>query len=61
METRTTTYIYGNVEIVVHRPVLDDKERCKREENLRRAVVAFGKEMHKSEVSKYGKMATVHG
>lgn len=37
------TYTYGNVEIVVHRPVIDDKERVKREETLRRAVAAFGK------------------
>ena len=40
---QVNTYTYGNVEIVVHRPVIDDKERIKREETLRRAVAAFGK------------------
>ena len=40
---RISTYTYGNVEIVVHRPAIDDKERMKREETLRRAVAAYGK------------------
>ena len=42
-QPRTNTYEYGLVEIVVHRPALDDKERQKREEALRRAVTAYGK------------------
>ena len=41
---QVNTYQYGNVEIVVYRPALDDKERQKREEALRRAVAAYGRE-----------------
>lgn len=65
MEARTNTYTYGLCEIVVHRPALDDKERHKREDTLRRAVAAFGKELHKSEVTmnaaKKATLAPVHG
>lgn len=60
-QPRTNTYVYGNVEIVVHRPGLDDKERHKREEALRRAVMAFGKESMRRAVSENGTMAPVHG
>ena len=60
-QPRTHTYQYGLCEIVVHRPALDDKERHKREDTLRRAVAAFGKEMHKREVTRNGTMAPVHG
>lgn len=46
MEQYTTnTYRHGNVEIVVYRPVLDDKERQKREEAVKRALVCVGKDM----------------
>lgn len=41
----THTYQYGCAEIVVHRPILDDNERKKREESLRRALASFGKAM----------------
>ena len=41
----THTYRYGCAEIVVYRPILDDKERQKREETLRRALNRFGKAM----------------
>ena len=41
----THTYKYGCAEIVVHRPILDDQERRKREETLRRALNRFGKAM----------------
>lgn len=44
---RTNTYEHGNVSIVVHRPHLDEKERQKREETLRRALAAYGKETMK--------------
>lgn len=57
----TNTYQYGNVEIVVRRPALDSKERQKREDSLRRAVTAYGKETMRKAVSKNGKMAPVHG
>lgn len=42
-QSKINTYQLGLVEIVVHRPALDDKERLKREETLRRAVTAYGK------------------
>ena len=58
---QTNIYTYGNAEIVVHRPALDDKERQKREDALRRAVMAFGKETIRKAVSENGKMASVHG
>ena len=61
MESRTHTYQYGNVEIIVTRPVLDDKERQKREDALRLALTAFGKETMRKAVSENGKMASVHG
>ena len=61
-QPRTSTYHkFGLVEIVVHRPVLDDKERHKREEVLRRALTAFGKDTIRKAVSDNGKMASVHG
>lgn len=44
---QTSTYEREFFSIVVHRPVLDDKERTKREESLKRAVARCGKEMLK--------------
>ena len=42
----TVAYLtHGNAEIVVYRPILDDKERKKREDNLKRALAVFGKAM----------------
>ena len=61
-QPRTHTYKYGLVEIVVHRPSLDEKERHKREDALRRAISAFGKEtLKRKAVSENGTMAPVHG
>jgi len=37
------TYAYGCIEIVVHRPALDEAERRKREATIQRAVMAYGK------------------
>ena len=45
MQYQTNTYRRGNVEIVVHRPVLDDQARRKQEENIKRALVCMGKAM----------------
>ena len=39
------TIQYGNVEIIVYRPILTDDERKKREETVKRALVPIGKEM----------------
>ena len=44
-QTRTNTYVYGNVEIVVCRPQLDDKEHKRRLNTLRLAVEQYGKTM----------------
>lgn len=44
-----STYVYGNAEIVVHRPNLDDKERRKREDNVKRALAIFGRAMANTE------------
>ena len=46
-QCRTNTYKFGRVEIVVHRPELTAKDREKREESLKRAMMAYGKEMMK--------------
>ena len=44
-EMTTRTIQHGNVVIVMYRPILDEKERTKRENNLTRALERFGKEM----------------
>lgn len=50
MEGTAHTYIYGLVEIVVHRPTLSDQERKKQEAALERAVATYGKETMKKAV-----------
>lgn len=45
----TETLKHGNVEIVVYRPVLDDKERARREKEVQRALAQFGREVVKME------------
>lgn len=45
----TNIYKRGNVEIVVHRPELDETERRKREEVIRQALVLYGKEQMERE------------
>lgn len=45
VEMTVKTIQHGNVEIVVYRPILDEKERAKREGNLTMALERFGKEM----------------
>ncbi len=39
-----THYTHGNAEIVVYRPVLDEKERKKREDVIVRALTEYGKD-----------------
>ena len=39
-----TYYTHGNAEIVVYRPVLDERERKKREDVIIRALTEFGKD-----------------
>ncbi len=38
MEDRTTTLKYGAATIIVHRPVLTDQERAKREQQARNTL-----------------------
>ena len=45
---RRNTYQVGLVEVVVYRPGLDDGERMKREENLKRVIASCGKSMMKN-------------
>ena len=47
MKSTTSTYQVGLVEIVVHRPTLEDKERQKREATLKRTIAAYGKSLMK--------------
>lgn len=51
MQGTVSTYKYGNVEIVVHRPDLSNEERAKREATVRMALIAYGKETMKNAVS----------
>lgn len=44
----TTTHVFGDVEIVVYRPILTAEERKKREAVVKNALVQFGKEMMKA-------------
>lgn len=37
-------YTFGNAEVVVYRPVLDEKERQKREAEIIRALTEYGKD-----------------
>lgn len=46
---QTNTHTYGNVEIVIHRPVLDEQTRQKNEANLLRALACCGRSMHRRE------------
>ena len=45
VQGKTNAYTYGLVEIVVHRPHIDDQERQKREAALKRVLATVGKEM----------------
>lgn len=42
-EYTTCTYKYGSAEIVVHRPIIKEQERKKREEAIKQALVCYGK------------------
>ena len=45
MTTHTHSLFDGRVEVVVYRPILDDHERKKREEQVKRAMALVGREM----------------
>lgn len=47
MKYTTQTITGNNFTITVHRPVLDDSERKKREQEVVNALARFGKEMEK--------------
>ena len=40
---KTSTYVYGNVTVHVHRPILTEYERHKREEACKEALARFGR------------------
>lgn len=42
-EYRTTTIRVGNVTVNIHQPILSDKERAKRTEELVSALTRYGK------------------
>lgn len=44
----TATHVYGNVEIVVYRPILTADEQKKREAVVKNALVQFGREKMKA-------------
>ena len=46
----TKTLNINNCTVRVHRPILDDQERAKREDAVKQALIQFGKE------SNYGKV-----
>ena len=43
---RTKTMQFGNCEVTVHRPILDEQERAKREEAVIQALASFGRAMY---------------
>jgi hypothetical protein len=47
-EYTTETIMVGNVTVYVHRPVLTDKERAKRTEELVSALARYGKAIIKN-------------
>ncbi len=59
MITHTYTLFDGRVEVIVRRPILDDKTRQKREEEVKRAMALLGKEMVRCQ--KGGNEDVVHG
>ena len=42
---RTKVIRQGNATIEIHRPILTEAERCKRENQVREALRGFGKEL----------------
>ena len=55
MEDRTTTLQHGNVTIIVHRPVLTEQERAKREQQVQDALGGVMREYYKRKESNYGR------
>jgi hypothetical protein len=51
----TQTLQYGNVTIIVHQPVLTEKERAKREQQVQDAMCGVMREYYKREESQYGR------
>ena len=54
---RTRTFKHGNCTITVHRPILTDEERIKREEEIKRALAEFGRAMYRAELERAAKAA----
>lgn len=47
---RTKTVKKGNVTIVIHRPILSDKERIKRESLVENALTSYGRSLSQHQV-----------
>ena len=54
-EWTTQTLQYGNVTIIVHQPVLTEKERAKREKQVQGALGGAMREYYKRKESSYGR------
>lgn len=59
VKSNTYTMFGGRVEVVVYRPTLDDQERHKREEQVKRALTVYGREMVRCQ--KGGNEGVLHG
>ena len=46
---RTKTMQIGNCTVTVHRPILDNEERLRREEAVKQALFLFGKELYRGQ------------
>jgi hypothetical protein len=55
MNDRTITLQYGNATIIVHRPVLTESERLKREEQARTVLGGVMRDYYKRKESSYGR------
>ena len=54
-EWTTQTLQYGHVTIIVHQPVLTEKERAKREQQARDAMCGVMREYYKRKESNHGR------
>ena len=59
VKSNTYTMFGGRVEVAVYRPILDDHEQKKREEQVKRALAVYGREMVRCQ--KGGNEGVLHG
>ncbi len=46
------TFFFGNCEVIVYRPILDEETRKKREKTLERALAEYGRAMVRNQTMK---------